>query len=84
MARVDARERRRRRGAALVLQAFFHARRSRWYAAILADKRRLNRAAIMLQRTQRSRFMDAGRPQWPWRLAAMAAKIHAQRRAIVG
>lgn len=75
--RRDARVRRQRRDAALVLQTFFFARSSRWHAAILAEKRTLNRAATVFQNTQRSR-VDAGRPQWPWRLATTAATIHAR------
>ena len=31
-----------------------------------------------LQRRQRAKI-EAGKPQWPWRLALMAAKIHARK-----
>lgn len=65
--------------AAMLFQAAYRGHKSRWHTAILAEQRRLNRAATVLQRRQRGK-VEERKPQWPWRLALMAARVHARKR----
>ena len=57
-----------------MIQATYFYHHARRHAALLAEKGRLNRVTLALQRIERSR-MDAGQPQWPWRLAMIAATL---------